>query len=186
MTDFKTRRGDIPVRTEQELLDEHWVCAFCHEKTHGPDCTHCGSPRQDALIVVPDGEVGEELIERLRTNRRCGHCVYFSHRKGQEEMNSPREQLFLKLIKEMEMREVAANMDWKLAGLCEQWSGGQEDLFITCANSPARCAKKHLGDVPYAEKDQNVECPAYKPRGGDGKEIRSYRMVKNSRTVGTD
>ena len=179
--------GDVPVITEADLQVERWTCAYCHEQTHGPDCTHCGSPRQDALIVVPDGEIGEELMERITTDKRCGHCKHFSQRKGQDALHNDRDPIFHKMVNEMEMRSVATNMDWKQAGVCEQWSGAGDDLFITCANAPARCAKKHLGLArSHKEKDHNVPCPAYDPRGSDGKVIRSYRQVKGSRTVGTE
>jgi hypothetical protein len=171
------------------LEREVWTCAHCHKKTRGAECEHCETPRKDAVIVVPDGEVGEDMMDRLTTEKRCKRCVHFDHKMGQEMLHDDRDPFFHILVFEFELRSIAENMNWKEIGICKQWSGGPGQWYITSATSPARVNKGRLDpSTPRAEFDENVPCPAYddKAFGSDGKKIKSYRMVKGGRTFGTD
>jgi len=179
--------SDVPILTEEQLQEHEWICDACQVRVEGPCCPECGAPPPEGMIVVPDGCDGE-VMERLTSKERCGACRHFDLRMGQEMINSRKDPIFLRLIHEMELRSVATNMDWKVVGLCRYWTGGRYEEHFTCATSPARVNRWRLdSSVSHKEKDQNVKCPAFAPRSAsDGREIRSYRQVRGSRTVGTD
>jgi len=166
MSKYRRRKfGDVPVVTEEQAQEN-------------PD---------QAQIVIPDSEEGREILERITTHRRCGKCRWFNLKRGQEELRNPKDPFIVRLVREMKLRSLVGQMDWDKVGVCEHWSGSGDKLFLTNAISPARTSKEHAGQaLSYYDKDHNVACEAYEERGVDGKEIRSYRSTKNSRTVGTD
>jgi hypothetical protein len=177
----------IPVIKESTLENFEWKCPDCHEPTAGANCKSCGLPRPEGMVIIPDGEEGEEIINRLTSPRRCGDCVHFDLKFGQEFVHDRKEGFIPRLDREMNLRSVRTQINWKEVGICRYWTGGRREEFFTCTTSPARVHKWRLdSSVPFNQKDENVECPAFEPRGSDGKVIESYRMTPGSRTRGTD
>lgn len=177
----------VPTISESDLQEYEWICDHCSVRVVGPMCQECGAPPPQAMIVIPENP-DEEVMERLTTNKRCGNCKHFDLRKGQEILHHPKDPVFHRMVREMELKSLATNMEWRFQGLCAYWTGGRGEEHFTNAQSPGRINKWRLdSSTPYKEKDHNVDCPAFQPRSGsDGREVRSYRQVKDSRTVGTD
>lgn len=177
---------DVPIITAEQLQERKWFCDGCGCKVIGPECPSCGAPPPEAVIVIPDG-VDEEVMERIKTKKRCGDCRHFDLRMGQEILHHPRDPMFHRMVREMELKSLATNMEWSQQGLCTLWTGGRGQEHFTNAKSPGRINKGRLdSSTPYKEKDHNVDCPAFKPKSSDGKDIRSYRQVPDGRTRGTD
>lgn len=177
----------IPTISEADLQEYEWICDHCNIRVVGPACQGCGAPPPQAMIVIPE-DADEDVMERLTSKRRCGNCRNFDLRKGQEMIQNPKDPLYLRLIREMELKCLAQNIPWHLQGLCTEWSGNRGEEFFTNALSPARVNKGRLdSSTPYHEKDHNVPCEAWAPRSqSDGREVKSMRQVKGSRTIGTD
>jgi len=140
--------------------------------------------KKEQIIVIPDSAEGEEILKKITTNMRCGNCRHFSLRRGQEEIRKTR--FIEQLVREMDLSTLGQAHRWDGVGMCEHWTGGPEEVFITHVFAPARASRRFVegSSVSYEDGDLTVECPAYEPRRG--KTIRSSRMVAGSRTVGTD
>jgi len=177
----------VPTITEAELREYQWICDRCLVRVTGPACPGCDMPPPKAMLVIPD-DLDAETEERLTTMKRCMYCRHFNIKKGQERLHDERDPLFHRIVEEMGLRSLATNVPWHEMGLCEEWTGGYGDEHMVCATSPARVNKSRVdSSVSRKDKDTNVACEAFAPRAkSDGREIRSHRMVKGSRTVGTD
>lgn len=116
------------------------------------------SPNPDyARIVVPDHDEYEKIMQLMHDPRRCGLCEHFRLQQGQHE------------LQEQQTVPVAVNeMDWNAQwfgetskyGLCAKWEG-----HMVHAVSPARIPNQFLdSSIPYDQRDQPVECPAFTSR----------------------
>lgn len=176
----------IPVISEAKLEEIEWTCE-CGAKTHGGHCHECGDPHPQGMVVIPDGAEGQEIIDRLKSPRRCGDCRHFDLRAGQEIVQNPKDPFYIKLQKEMGLKSITERIDFNRLGLCRHWTGAKDQRFWVCDTSPAQTHRRRLdSSTPYRDGDKSEPCPEFDPKGSDGKVIESFRQVRGSRTRGTD
>lgn len=142
--------------------------------------------KKKAFIVIPDSDEGREILEKITTKEICGECRHFNLRAGQEEIRNT--QFIHVLCREMDLSSLGQAHRWDGFGQCEHFDGGKDAMYLVHRFSPGRAPRGYLegSSVKYTEKDQDLKCPAWESCGAGGKRIRSSRMLKNSRTQGTD
>lgn len=177
----------IPVISEGRLEEIEWTCE-CGVKTHGGHCHECESPHPQGMVVIPDGEDGQKVINMLKNPRRCGNCIHFDLRTGQEIVQNPKDPFLIKMQKEMGLKSITERIDFSRLGLCRFWTDNiKENRFWVPDTAPAQVHRKRLdSSTPYKLGDESVDCPEFSPRSSDGKVVKSYRQVPGSRTRGTD
>lgn len=166
MTDFsklleaqkRARQKSQQVVTEEEAAERPY-----DPQTDGP------------RLVVAD----EDAVARLRSNKICGQCAHFLHRRGQEE--AARQGLFKSLF---DKKQHNHNASWygdpRMFGLCEEWEG-----HMTHAMAPCK-VPKHFFDSslmepdpmtggPKPNKDEPTDCPHYREGGTFRRQLKVYQ-----------
>lgn len=143
--------------------------------------------KNKALVVIPNNEEGDRIIAQITCPRSCGECRFFNRSYGQQAMYQ--DNLVKRLTDKLDynLRTLAGQAGrWDYYGLCEYFSGGSEQGYLVHALAPARIPMSMIGQKPVGtKKDLDTDCPSYIPRGSGKKEVRSYRMTRNSKTIGT-
>jgi hypothetical protein len=126
-----------------------------------------GDPNDHPRVVLPTEEEYEAAIKQYTDPRCCGLCEHFLLRMGQAEIKKQN-------IIPMALREYKHNLQWYgntgQFGLCDQWEG-----HMTSAMGPITIPKHFLDtSLPHGERDQPVECPAYKQRAKGLRSLRHY------------
>lgn len=125
------------------------------------------NPNPDyARIVLPEsGESLEEVLEVIKTNRRCGKCSHFDYELGQQALTG-RDNVMKQLIRERELSSLAHAIRTNEIGACRHWSQGADRLHLVHAMSPAKVARQFTGSYTRKNRNESVDCPDYQEVSG--------------------
>lgn len=165
MTDFKNYLDAIKrsrVQSREVVTTDEAASSSYDPKVDGP------------RVVLAD----EEAVARFRSDKICGQCAHFLHRRGQEE--AAKQGLFKTLFDKQELGHDPA---WYgspgMFGLCEEWEG-----HLAHALAPCKIPKHFLDSTlmapdpitggPKADKDHPVNCPHYRESGQFRRQLKVY------------